>query len=132
MSRINSERTKLPPEIWRWVWDTLEEISDEVGTEKNGKYLLVYEGWSGLCVSEVFDSTKSDEENEDACYKFAEEQSGEVIEEWIKKYQDHYSLIDCGHESTGPYGVTWALFKEYNDKNIPKWQKDLARGRIRK
>mgnify|MGYP000297658828 CR=1 FL=1 len=132
MSRINSERTKLPPEIWRWVWDTLEEISDEVGTEKNGKYLLVYEGWSGLCVSEVFDSIKSDEENEDACYKFAEEQSGEVIEEWIKKYQDHYSLIDCGHESTGPYGVTWALFKEYNDKNIPKWQKDLARGRIRK
>lgn len=75
MSKIGSERTILSSEIWKWIRDTLEEISDEVGTENNGKYLLVYEGWSSLCVSKVFDSTKSDEENEDAYYKFAEEQS---------------------------------------------------------
>lgn len=124
MSKIDSERAKLSPEIRRWIWDTLEEISDEVGTEKNGKYLFVYEGWSSLCVSKVFDSTRSDEENEDAYYKFAEEQSGEVIEEWIKKYKDYYSPIDYGHESTGLYGITWALFKEYNEKSIAKVSKE--------
>lgn len=111
MKEANHDGMKPPLEIWKWVWGILEEISDEVGVEKNGKYLLVYEGWSGLCVSKVFDSTKSDEENEEACYKFAEEQSDEVIEEWIKKYEDRCSLINCGHESTGLYGITWALFE---------------------
>lgn len=112
MGKVRPGGTEISPEIWEWVWDTLEEISDEVGTEKNGKYLLVYEGWSGLCVSEAFDSTKSDEENEDTYYRFAEEQSDEIIEEQIKKYEAYYSLIDCSHESIGLYGVTWALLKE--------------------
>ena len=115
MRKANPEGTKLTHEIWEWVWNTLEEISDEIGVEENGKYLLPYEGWSGLCVSKVFDSAKSEEENEDAYYKFAEEQSNEVIEEWIEEYKDHYCLIDCGHEHTGLYGVTWALFKKYSD-----------------
>lgn len=128
MSKINPERTKMPGEIWRWVWDTLGEISDEIGTEENGKYLLAYEGWGGSCVSKVFDPIKSDEKNEDSYYKFAEVHSSEVIEQWVKKYKDSYSIIDCGHESTGLYGVTWALFKEYNDRPIPKSAKKKAMG----
>ena len=108
---------KVPHKIWQWVWDNLEEISDEVGIEKNGEYLLAYEGWGGFCVSKVYDSTKSDEENEDAYYKFAEAQSSEVIDEWVGIYRNRYSLIDCGHKPTGLYGVTWALFKKYSGES---------------
>ena len=104
-----------PPKIWKWVWNTLGEVSDEIGIEENGKYLLAYEGWSGLCVSSVFDSKKSDEENNEFCYKFAEEESNEVIAEWFKKYKNLYYVIDCGYEPTGLYGVTWALFKKLSD-----------------
>jgi len=109
---------KVPHKIWEWVWDTLNEISDEVGIDKNGKYLLAYEGWSWLCVSKVFDPTKSDEDNEDAYYEFAKVQSSEVIDEWVGSYRDSYFLIDSGHESTGLYGVTWALFKKSIQENL--------------
>ena len=85
MRTVNPEETNPPYKIWQWVWDTLEEISDEVGVEKNGKYLLAYEGWGGLCVSKVFESTKSDEENEDAYYRFAEKQSNKIINGCILK-----------------------------------------------
>ena len=98
--------------IWKWVWDTLGEVSDEIGIEENGEYLLAYEGWGGFCVSGVFDPKKSDEENEESYYKFAEGESGEVIEEWIERYKNQYCLIDCGYEPMGLYGVTWALFKK--------------------
>lgn len=120
MKRINPEEIEAPSEIWELVWDTLEEVSDEIGAEENGEYLLAYEGWDGLCVSKVFDPTKSDEENEDFYYRFAEEESSGIIKEWIEKYRDHYYLIDCGYEPTGLYGVTWALFKKFNDKLISK------------
>ena len=116
MRTVNPEETNPPYKIWQWVWDTLEEISDEVGVEKNGKYLLAYEGWGGLCVSKVFESTKSDEENEDAYYRFAEKQSNKIINGWVERYKNRYCLIDCGHESIGLYGVTWALLKEQKRK----------------
>ena len=112
MIKICKKRAKISYEIWKWLWNTIEEISDEIGAEEKGEYLLAYEGWSGLCVSKAFDPAKSDEENEDAYYKFAEEQSSTVIEEWIEEHKDHH-LIDCGHEPMGLYGVTWALFKKY-------------------
>jgi len=128
MSKAELKETMPPPKIWEWVWDILEEISDEVGTEENGKYLLAYEGWGGLCVSKVFDLTKCDKENEDVYYKFAEEESSKIIVEWLEKYKDHYCLIDCGHESTGLYGVTWALFEKYNDKPIASSGKRKAVG----
>ena len=80
MIKINHKVTKVSNKIWQWVRDNLEEISDEVGVDKNGKYLLAYEGWGGFCVSKVYDSKKSDEENEDAYYEFAKEQSSEVID----------------------------------------------------
>jgi hypothetical protein len=99
-------------EIWDWVWNTLSEVSHEIGLEENNAYLLAYEGWNGFCVSSVFDSKKSDEENEVSYYKFAEEKSSEVIEEWITRYKNQYYLIDGGYEPTGLYGVTWALFKK--------------------
>ena len=54
----------VPTKIWNWVWDTLAEISHEAGAGKKGKYLLLYEGWSGECVGSVYDPAESDEENE--------------------------------------------------------------------
>lgn len=112
MKKVNIKESDPPPKIWKWVWDTLAEISDEVGVEKKGKCLLTYEGWGGICVSDVFDPNKSEEENEDESYKYAEEQSSDVIEEWIEKYKGTHCLIDLGYEPTGLYGVTWALFKK--------------------
>jgi len=116
MKNAKPKETMAPSNIWKWVWDTLEEISDEIGIEENGQYLLAYEGWGGFCVSEIFDSTKSDEENDVSYYKFTQEESNKVIAEWLEKYKDHYYLIDYGHEPMGLYGVTWALFKTCNDK----------------
>lgn len=106
-----------PNKIWDWLWEILDEVSDELGTLENGKYLLVYEGWGSSCVSVMFDPTRSDEENEKMAYKFAEKEGYEVIGEWIEKYRARYCLIDCGHDPTGLYGVTWALFKKHNDKS---------------
>jgi len=99
------------PKIWKWMWDTLEEVSHEVDTEENGKYMLTYEGWSGICVSGVFDPLKSEEENEDSYYKYAKDQSDDIIKEWLEEYRETHHLIDCGYEPIGLYGVTWALFK---------------------
>ncbi len=105
----------IPSNIQTWVDSILEEVSDEVGKEENGEFLLLYEGWSDICVSEVTDPLKSDKENEDACYAFAEEQSDKVIEEWVVEYTG-YQLVQCGYERRlGLYGVTWALFKKVDD-----------------
>jgi len=71
MRNVEPKEAMPSPEVWKWVWDALEEISDEIGIEENGEYLLTYEGWGGLCVSKIVNSTKSDEENEDSYYKFA-------------------------------------------------------------
>ena len=106
----------LPLEIWNWVWDTVAEISDEVGTEEKGKYLLAYEGWGSICVSCEEDPKKSDEENEAAYYKYARDQSDEVIKEWVSTYKKTYRLIESGYEPTGLYGVTWALFVRSKSK----------------
>lgn len=119
MRNANREETMLSFEIWKWVRGILEEVSNEIGIEENGEYLLAYEGWGEFCVSEIFDSTKSDKQNEDSYYKFAEEESNKVIVEWLEKYKDHYYLVDSGHEPIGLYGVTWALFEMFNDKPIP-------------
>jgi hypothetical protein len=110
--RLNHKETMAPPQIWDWVWETLAEVSDEIGIEKKGGYLLAYEGWGGFCVSKVFDPRKSEEENEERYYQYAEEQSDEVIEEWIEAHKQTHQLIDSGYEPTGLYGVTWALFKK--------------------
>ena len=82
-----------------------------MGIAKNREYMLVYEGWSGICVSSVFDSTKSEEENEDRYYDYAEDQSDDIIKEWVEEYKKTHLLIDCGYEPMGLYGVTWVLFK---------------------
>lgn len=58
MIKINHETIKIPDKIRQWVWDNLEEISDEICIEKNGEYLLAYEGWSGFCVSKVFEMSQ--------------------------------------------------------------------------
>lgn len=117
MQKVNLKET-VPSSIWKWVWDTSAEISHEVGTEENGEYMLAYEGWSGICVSSVFNPEKSEEENENGYYKYAEEQSDDIIKEWIEEYKETRHLIDYGYEPTGLYGVTWALFKRSKNDTI--------------
>ena len=53
-----------PDAIWNWVNGVLDEVSDEIGKEANSRYLLVYEGWGGLCVESVWDPAKPDDANE--------------------------------------------------------------------
>ena len=76
----------IPKHIQSWIISVLGEVSDEVGTEKNGKYLLVYEGWSSVCV---------EGENDEERYRFAERESDRVIEHYRR-------LVQC---------VTWAVFR---------------------
>ena len=90
----------IPKHIQSWIISVLGEVSDEVGTEKNGKYLLVYEGWSSVCV---------EGENDEERYRFAERESDRVIEHWLRHYR---GLVQCGYDrGAGLYGVTWAVFK---------------------
>lgn len=106
--------------VWDWAWEIISEVSDEVGTEENGEYLLLYEGWSPICFGDIYDPELSDEGNEDQFYRYAEEREGQVIEEWVAQRRGSHKLIDSGHESIGLYGVTWALFKRtwYFSSNV--------------
>ncbi len=81
-----------------------------------GEYILAYEGWSGICVCEAIDDSKGAPEDEEALYDFAEEQSAAVVREWVERYADEYTLVDYGHERTGLYGVTWALFRQRRER----------------
>jgi hypothetical protein len=90
--------------IMDWVYENLDEISDEVGTIENGDYLLAFEGWSDICFIDA--NIEPDE-----YYNYAEKESDNIIQEWIIMHKD-YDLVDSGYSPTGIYGVTWALFKK--------------------
>lgn len=110
--KINDTYTGATQNILRWVWDTLAEISDEVGTEENGEYLLAYEGWGEFCFCNMHNLKKSQVDNENIFFKYAQEKSYLIINEWAEARKNTHSLIDSGYEPTGLYGVTWALFKK--------------------
>lgn len=125
----NPEAT-IPPKIWKQVWDILEEISDESGEEDIGEgYLFKYEGWGGICVEAVWrkvvteqirngeiyvESDQAEEEIEQACRRYAEEQSYKIIfDEWKPELKERgYHFIYGGYDNGGLYGRTWALFKK--------------------
>ena len=128
-AEVNHEEMKSSPEIWEKVWNSLEEISDESGEDDLGEgYLLKYEGWSGVCVEEVWakveerqkregmdiKSEEAEEEREEACYEYAEEQSYKIIDdEWKPELKERgYRFIDGGYDWGGLYGRTWAIFKK--------------------
>jgi hypothetical protein len=102
---------EIPDDIWVWMWDELSQVSDEIGIDINGRYLLTYEGWSGFCVEPTFNPERSDGDNEDAYFEYAEDESGKVIGEWLKELRGKYKFIIAGHERMNLYGVTWALFR---------------------
>ena len=102
----------IRPEVWDWIWEEISEVSDEIGTEVNGDYFLVYEGWGGFCVEPAYDGNKTDEDNEEAYFAYAEDQAETVLREWKGVYRKRYSLVTWGHERMNIYGVTWALFKK--------------------
>jgi hypothetical protein len=111
-----------PPAIWKRVWGTLEEISDETGEDHLGKgYLLVYEGWSGVCVEHIWDKIEGegmDEERETACQQYAEKESYKIIDDqWKSQLKERgYRFISGGYDHGGLYGRTWALFRKDNGK----------------
>ncbi len=117
------------PKIWKLVWEILDEISDESGEDDLSEgYLLKYEGWGGVCGEEVWakveeeqermgiviESEEAEEEREEACFKYAEEQSYKIIEdEWKPKLKESgYRFLNGGYDDGGLYGRTWALFKK--------------------
>jgi hypothetical protein len=101
---------KVPDCIRKWVYSVLDEVSDELGRERRGRWLLVYEGWSAFCIEPVWDPPRPDEENEDVAYEYAAEQSSVVIAEWVEEFAATHDPVGSGYEPTGVYGVTWALF----------------------
>ncbi len=104
-------KEEIPDDIWVWMWDEISQVSDEKGIDINGPYLLTYEGWSGFCVEPAFNPERSDEDNEEAYFEYAEGESGKVIDEWLKEFRSKYKFITAGHERMNLYGVTWALFR---------------------
>ncbi len=75
-----------PGEIWNWANVILERISDEIGIKTRGRYLLVYEGWSSLCVDPAWNPDDADEANEEAAYQHAADKSGVIIQEWVEEF----------------------------------------------
>lgn len=129
MGKTTTKGALLPPKIWKWILDTLEEVSDEIGEEDLGEgYLLKYEGWGGICVEKVrlkievqqkrkgIDILRdlAQEEREKAYYEYAKEQGYKIIDdEWKPELKGRgYCFIDGGYNAGGLYGRTWALFKK--------------------
>jgi len=102
--------TEISQCIWDWVREVLYPVSDDVGAEKNGDYLLHYEGWGGFCVAPAWDSTRSDEENEERARAHAEEESDAVIGAWMDEHRCTHKVVDAGYLPNAAYGLTWALF----------------------
>ena len=101
---------ETPQRIWDWVREVLYPVNDDIGTEKNGDYLLHYEGWGGFCVAPAGDTTRPDEENEERAHAYAEEESDAVIGAWMDKHRRTYEVVDAGYLPNAAYGLTWALF----------------------
>lgn len=127
-TRIENPEAKIaPPKIWKRVWGTLEEISDDSGEDDLGEgYLLRYEGWTGVCVEKIWSETEAEQarrridiegeeaerEKETACYEYAEKESYKIIDdEWKPQLQARGCRFICGgYDHGGLYGRTWALF----------------------
>jgi len=51
---------QTPEPIRQWAFDTIAEVPDEVGSERMGDYVLLYEGWSAFCLDDVLESLPPD------------------------------------------------------------------------
>jgi hypothetical protein len=119
----------VPSIVRDWAASELDGVSGEIRVVRRGPWLLAYEGWGGFCVESVWDEKRSDEENEDAAYAYAEEQSPTVIREWVDKLSK-CELVESGYMPTGLYGVTWALFRR-KSWFTTKTTKDTKNSRLR-
>lgn len=109
-----------PAQVRKWVFDFIAEVSDEVGTERRGDHLLHYEGWSTFCLDDVLQALPADADVEEELFDAAYDRSQDVIDEWGEDNAPDYVLVESGHERTGLYGVTWALFRKIR---LPKARK---------
>lgn len=94
----------VPSRIWRWVDRVLCPVTDDIGCEENGDYLLHYEGWGSLCVAPAWNPELSDGENEENALAYAEELSGDVISEWQREHRTTHRLVESGHVPNAAYG----------------------------
>ena len=86
------------------MWNTLDEVSDEVGELELDGYILKYEGWSASCFPPKLP--------ENFFISYAIRQSPKIHKEWDAEMQKrHYKAVSLGHdEHLGLYGVTYALY----------------------
>ena len=83
-SVVLSRNLRIPESADRWAWDTIAEVSDEVGSEKRGDYLLHYEGWSAFCLDDVLESLPPDADVEQELLDAANDRSQSVIDNGSK------------------------------------------------
>jgi len=94
----------IPQKVRDYFQEILNEVSDEVGQEQIGQYLLKYEGWSPNCFPANY-------RNENAMYNYAARQTPKIVKEW-QQVLPNYALLESGYqEESGLYGVTYAIFK---------------------
>jgi len=117
----------VPQSIVDQAMETVYQVSDDVGETdlegNGGSYWMRYEGWAAICVEAAATKAEKalkkkgiDPESEDGqvyieeqCKEYAAEQSDKVIKSWNEETPD--DLVMSGHEDSGIYGVTWAIFK---------------------
>ena len=96
----------IPKHIDEQMWNTLDEISDEVGElELDEHWLLKYEGWSANCFPPKLP--------ENLFVNYTIRQSPKIHKEWSAEMKQRgYKPITLGHdENLGLYGITYALYK---------------------
>ena len=103
-------RTKSGPSEGLPRFSRAVEGAEDQGLSPPG--LLHYEGWSGFCLDDVLESLPPDVDVEEELFDAANDRSQGVIDEWVEENAPEFALVRSGHERTGLYGVTWALFKK--------------------
>ena len=98
----------IPKHIDEQMWQTLDEISDEIGhTPLGDDYVLFFEGWSPECFPSFVGGDEQDMIN------YAIDFAPKVHREWNAKMRPMgYKRVLHGHdENLGLYGITYALYK---------------------
>jgi len=94
----------IPQNVRDYFQEILNEVSDEVGQETKGRYLLKYEGWSPNCFPAHL-------RHDEAMFNYATRQTPKIVKEWQQSLP-RYKLLESDHqEETGLYGVTYAIFQ---------------------
>lgn len=89
------------------MWETLNQISDEVGGLKlDDNWTLRYEGWGRTCIPAHY-------KTEEAMTNYAIRQAPKIWKEWNTKMRrrGYKPILQEHDEHLGLYGVTYALYE---------------------